>query len=76
MWIGAPASFAEPVVNDVAFASPARGLYVGATGNISVVMYGSNQTRIFSNVPVGLLPIQCTKVNASGTSASSLLALW
>ena len=76
MWIGAPASFAEPVVNDVVFSSPARGLYVGVSGNISVVMYGSQVTRIFSNVPVGFFPVQCTKVNAAGTSASSMQALW
>ena len=72
--IAAPAAFADPITNDVAF-TPCRSIWVGVTGNISAVMYGDGATRIFSNVPVGILPIQCTKVNAAGTTASSLLAL-
>ena len=53
---------------------PARGLYVGTTGNISVVMYGDGATVIFSAVPVGILSVQCTRVNATGTTAANIVA--
>lgn len=52
-----------------------RSLYVGGTGNINVTM-ADGQTLIFSSVPVGILPIQVTKVLSTSTTASSLIALY
>ena len=60
-----------------------RGLYVGATGNIAVRMVdenpaygGAGNTVTFSNVPVGILPVQVDQVLSTGTTASSILALY
>ncbi len=59
---------------------PTRGLYVGSGGDISVEMAGAglnDATVIFVAVPTGtLLPIQITRVNSTGTTASSLTAIW
>jgi hypothetical protein len=52
-----------------------RALYVGVTGNLSVVMPDSDVTVVFSNVPVGIFPIQVTKVLVA-TTASSIVALY
>jgi hypothetical protein len=62
-----------------------RGLYVGATGNIAVRMAdrspttpgGSGSTVTFASVPAGsILPIQVDQVLLTGTTASSILALY
>ena len=52
-----------------------RALYVGTTGNLSVVMADDGNTVLFSNVPVGIFPIQVIQVLAA-TTASNIVALW
>lgn len=53
-----------------------RGLYVGATGTVKVIMQDSG-TVTFAGVPAGtLLPIRATRVYSTGTTASTILALW
>ncbi|UNA00764.1 hypothetical protein ZHS_8 [Edwardsiella phage vB_EpM_ZHS] len=72
----APAQGAQPVVNDTPFGFQARALYVGVGGNIAVTM-ADGSTAVFSNVPGGsVLPIRCTLVAASGTTATNLIALY
>jgi hypothetical protein len=75
--VGDPSLFAETVTpsDTVSLSAPTRALYIGVTGNISVQMYGNGATQIFSNVPVGILPVQVTRVNATGTTASSIVAM-
>lgn len=69
-----PAGNAAAIVNDVAIAS-CRAIYVGVGGDISVVVNGV--TVVFKNAVTGsIIPIFCTKVNASGTTATNLVALW
>ena len=53
-----------------------RALYIGTTGNVAVVMADDENTVTFSNVPVGILPIQVTKVMSTNTTASTIVALW
>jgi hypothetical protein len=74
--IGDPARLAVAVTpSDITdLANPARSLYIGGTGNVSVEMYGGG-TAVFSSVPVGILPVQVTRVNATNTTASNILAL-
>jgi len=60
--------------NSVDLTAPTRSLYVGTTGDISVEML--NGTVVFTGVAVGILPIQCTRVNFTGTTASNIVALW
>lgn len=52
-----------------------RAIWVGVTGNINVRM-ADGQTALFSNVPVGLLPIQVDKVLSTSTTATTMVALY
>lgn len=73
-----PAVFAENVTphDTNLLPSPSRGLYIGVAGDVSVRMYKSQNTVIFSNVPVGILPIQVDRVHFTGTSATSIISLY
>jgi hypothetical protein len=52
-----------------------RALYVGTTGNINVRM-ADGQTVLFSNVAVGIFPIQVDQVLSTSTTASNIIALY
>ena len=52
-----------------------RAIYVGGAGNISVVDL-DGVTTVFSNVAAGVLPVQAKGVNATGTTATGLIALY
>lgn len=71
-----PASRAQAVVpSDSQGIEICRALYVGVGGNLSVQM-ADGGAAVFANVPAGsILPVQCSRVNAS-TTASSILALY
>lgn len=73
----APAGeFVEVVPNDVTnLANPSRYLYVGGTGDIVAVDLLGN-TVTFKNVVAGtVLPIRAVRVDATGTTATSIIAL-
>jgi hypothetical protein len=53
-----------------------RALYVGSTGNITALMAGGGAAVLFSNVPVGIFPIQVQRVNSTGTTAANIVALY
>jgi len=58
-------------------AGPTRGLYVGAFGNVTVDMVSGGTGIVFVGVqPGSLLPIQATRVYATGTTATSIVALY
>ena len=87
-----PAKFVKAVTKsdtvDIDFENKShatRGVYVGAAGSLSVEMAGdrdkgdglSDPTVVFQSVLSGtLLPISITRVNATGSSASSIVAIW
>jgi hypothetical protein len=76
-FVNAPGKFAAAVTpsNTVDLESLTRALYVGsAGGNIVAVMNGTPIT--FTAVPIGILPIQCSRVNATGTTSTNIVALW
>lgn len=54
---------------------PARGLYVGVSGDVKVDMQGGG-TVVFKAVPVGVLNVRVTRVYATGTAATNILALY
>lgn len=58
--------------DSVNFTTPTRRLWIGAAGAVSVAMGGT--TVVFAGVPVGWLDVACTRVNATGTVATSILA--
>lgn len=54
-----------------------RGLYVGVAGDVTVNMVTSGATILFKAVPAGtLLPISVSRVLATGTTATSMTAVW
>ncbi len=54
---------------------PARSLYIG-TGGTVIAINARGQAITFSNVPDGaVLPILTTRVKATGTTASGIIAL-
>ena len=52
-----------------------RAIYVGGAGNISVVDL-DGVTTVFTNVAVGVFPVQAKGVNATLTTATGLIALY
>lgn len=53
----------------------ARALYIGSVGDVTVVT-ASGSTVTFAAVPTGtILPIRCTRVNSTGTTAGSIVAI-
>lgn len=58
----------------VALGRPSKAVYVGGAGNIRAIMGGAETN--FIAVPVGtVLPISATRINATGTTATNLVAL-
>lgn len=56
--------------------SPAKALYIGGAGAVKVNMIDGT-TVTFSGVPVGtILPVIVTRVYATGTTATLILALY
>jgi hypothetical protein len=51
-----------------------RAIYVGGAGNITAIVNGA--AVLFTAVPVGtVLPVEATRVNATGTAATAMVAL-
>jgi hypothetical protein len=62
----------------VNFSSPgyADGFWVGSTGDVAIVTRAGEAVVLYS-VPAGTyLPIQCKRIDATGTTASSLVRFW
>jgi hypothetical protein len=52
-----------------------RAIYVGVGGDVSVLM-GDGSTAVFVGVQGGsMIPIRCQRINATGTSAASIVGL-
>ena len=72
-----PAGWAEAVTpsDTVDLAYTSRGIYVGVTGNVALITEEGN-TVTFTAVPAGTtLAVKATRILATGTTATSLLAL-
>ena len=71
-----PAKFGQAVTpSDSTVLTPTRALYVGVTGDVTALMM-NGETITFKAAAVGILPIQVTKVLATGTTAANIIALW
>jgi hypothetical protein len=60
--------------SDSALSGSFRALYVGVSGHVTLVTAAGNSV-LFSNVPVGILPVAGRGVRVTGTSASLIIAL-
>ena len=52
-----------------------RGIYVGVTGNISLLTAGGNAITLTAVLAGTILPIETSRINATGTTATSLVGL-
>ena len=53
-----------------------RAIYVGGTGAMTVV-YADGSTGLFSAIPAGtILPVECIRVNSTGTDATLMEAMF
>ena len=66
--------------SDTANIPPTRAVYVGGGGNLKVDMavdMGGTNVQTFVNVAVGYpLPLQVTRIYATGTTATNIVALY
>ena len=52
------------------------GIYVGVSGDVSLVTKAGNSVTL-KNVAAGIIhPIPCTRVNSTGTTATEILAVY
>ena len=58
--------------NSVNFEKPCKAFYVGEGGDVSVVDT-KGTTVLYRNIGVGIWPIAAIRINASGTTAGSLV---
>ena len=73
----APASRAAGVTpNDSSdLSTSARALYIGGTGDVKVDTTGGD-TVTFKAVPIGFMPVRVSRVHATGTTATEIIAVW
>lgn len=72
---------AEITPADAELARVTRAIYVGTAGDLAVVMaglgIGATTAITFKNVPAGsILPIRCTRINTTNTTAADIVALY
>jgi len=73
-----PADDAEVVTpsDTVNLLKISRAVYVGVGGNVSVEMAKTGTAIVFTGVQAGsVLPIRVSRVNATGTTATNMVAL-
>ena len=54
---------------------PCQALHISVSGSLSVLMEDGT-TGTFPAVPVGIFPIRVQRVNATGTAATGIVALY
>lgn len=68
-------AFAVTPSDTVTFAVAARALYVGTTGDVTLITKGGATIK-FTAVPAGtVIPIRCTQVMTTGTTASTIVGI-
>lgn len=72
---GNPATFAAAVTPGTALSKPARSFYIGVAGDLVLTMEdGASVT--FVGVQPGIFPVGSALVVSSGTTATSIVALY
>lgn len=66
-------AFAVTPSDSTAFTIMARALYVGTTGDVTLITRGGT-TLTFTAVPAGaIIPVRCSQVKTTGTTASNIV---
>lgn len=75
---GAHGAVAVSLASDTTLAAGCRALWIGVAGTVKVDCPSFGTAVSFLNVPVGVHPVQCTKVysTANGTTATDIVALY
>ena len=69
-------AFAITASNTAGLSYTTRGIYVGVSGDLAVVMAGG-ETVTFPSVAAGVLhPLRCSKVLETGTDASGIVGVY
>lgn len=57
---------------------PCRALYIGVSGDVTVQTQngGGVASVTFKSVPIGILPVRCSRVMATNTTATNIVALY
>lgn len=76
--ISAPAQYGFAISpSDVAdLAAETRGLWVGASGDLALVLASGDEVTIAGAVGGSLLPLRVRRVKASGTTAAQLVGIY
>ena len=75
--LSSPASdFAAITTSDTVGFPQCRGIYVGVTGNVVAVTSAGVAVTFIGAVAGSVIPVQAVRVNATSTTASSLVALY
>ena len=77
--LGAPAvnGFAVTPSDSADFAFATRAIYVGGAGTVVAVLFPSGAVLTFVGATAGsILPVRASRVNSTGTTATSLLGLF
>jgi hypothetical protein len=54
-----------------------RALYIGGDGNVSVDTFGGTESLIFNGAKAGsIIPMAVRRVNATGTTATNIVAMY
>jgi len=69
-----PDGFSVTPSDTVDLTRTARALYIGVTGDVKINTPEGNALT-FKNVPVGIFPVQASRVFSTGTDASEIIAL-
>ena len=75
--LNSPADNAEAVTpsDSASLVNVSRALWVGGSGNITVIMKDGT-TVLFSGVPAGVwMPIRVSQVKATGTTATNIVSV-
>jgi co-chaperonin GroES (HSP10) len=66
----------DVIPSDATVLAVTKGLYMGATGDVAVTMVDGSQV-IFKNLSGGIVhPLSVTKVKATGTTATNIIAVY
>jgi|GEM_PF-426668 len=53
-----------------------KAIYVGVTGDITMILKNDAVAVLFKAVPVGVLPVRPIQVNATATTATNIVGLY
>lgn len=70
-----PADGADITPPTAALPAAARALVIGVAGNVAVDLPNGG-TNVVIALPAGVHPIAVTRVRATGTTATGIVALW